>query len=57
MYLKLRLIMPKAWLALPTDLWQCTLKIIDGVLHTPRSFCSKVDRSNVFEFVARLNNV
>ena len=33
MYLKLRLIMPKAWLALLADLWQCTLKVIDGVIH------------------------
>ena len=57
MYLKLRLIMPKTWLALLADLWQCTLKVIDGVIHTPRSFCSEVGRSNVFEFVARLNNV
>ena len=31
---------------------------IDGVIHgTPRSFCSEVGQSNVFEFLARLNNV
>ena len=57
MYLKLRLIMPRAWLALLADLCQCTLKVIDGVIHIPRSFYSKVGRSNVFEIVATLNNV